>query len=125
MTESAEGPASAMQYVEHEPGAWFLVRRDDRYYLEARYTYSAAVDDSALVALTAAELEAYRAGGHEYLSQLARKIHRSAPYTEGSSYYSRDLYRRGGEAARRYRGEVSAAIADHTWQAEQRRAKRG
>lgn len=113
----------AMQYFDHEPGSWFLVQQGDRLYLDARYSYSAVIDSSALIELDPSEREAYRKGGHTYLGELAYRIHMSAPYQADSPYYARDLYRRGGEPGRDYRSEVSAAIVNHTWLAEQR-AKR-
>lgn len=110
----------AMQYVDHEPGSWFLVRQGDAHYLDARYSSSAFIDDSALVELDRTERAAYRKGGHAYLDELAERIHMSAPYQQESPYYARDLYRRAGEPDRDYRSEVSAAISNHTWLAEQR-----
>lgn len=108
-----------MKYVDHEPATWFLVEEDGILYLDARYSYSAVIDDSALVRLDDAELAAYRAGGHGYLTDLARGIHHSAPYREDSKYHARDLYR--GREGRTWRDAVSAAIAEHTWAAERRR----
>lgn len=108
-----------MRYVDHEPGAWFLVEDAGILYLDARYSYSAIIDDSALVRLDASELRAYEAGGHTYLSELAQGIHHSAPYREESHYHARDLYR--GADGTALRDAVSAAIAHHTWAAEQRR----
>ena len=110
-----------MEYVDHEPGAWFLVADGGRLFLDARYSYSALIDDSALVRLGESEVAAYRAGGREYLSDLARGIHHSAPYREDSAYFARDLYRGTDGAA--LRAAVGEAIADHTWAAEQRRAR--
>lgn len=109
----------AMRHVDHEPGAWFLVERQGALYLDARYSYSAIIDDSALIRLDESELEAYRARGRGYLSALARRIHDSAPYTQDSPYHRRDLFR--GPDGRRYRDAVTAAIVDHTWIARQRR----
>lgn len=107
-----------MQYVDHRRGAWFLVRHRDDLYLDARYSYSAMIDDSALIRLDKSEREAYLAAGHDYLSELATRIHNSAPYKKDSSFYKRDLYR--GPAGKKYRSDVSAAIVNHTWLAEQR-----
>ena len=107
-----------MRYVDHEPGAWFLVEDDGILYLDARYSYSALIDDSALIRLDDTELRGYRAGGHEYVTGLARGIHNSAPYREESAYFTRDLYR--GPSGRELRAAVGAAIADHTWAAEHR-----
>ncbi|GAT72540.1 hypothetical protein MHM582_1014 [Microbacterium sp. HM58-2] len=120
---SAERQAAAhaaMQYVDHSPGAWFLVRQGERLYLDARYSYSALIDTSALIELDASERESYRRGGHTYLGELAYRIHMSGPYQEESPYYARDLYRGGGDPGRDYRSEVSAAIVNHTWLAQQR-----
>lgn len=107
-----------MRYLDHEPGAWFLVGDGEQLYLDARYSYSAIIDDSALIHLTESEATSYRAGGHQYLSELATGIHNSAPYREESQYFARNLYR--GAEGREYRDRVGRAIADHTWAAEQR-----
>lgn len=107
-----------MQYVDHEPGAWFLVEQAGTFYLDARYSYSAVIDDSALIQLDESEVAAYRAGGHEHLSRLARRIHNSAPYRDESAYFARNLYR--GDDGHRYRDEVAVAIAQHTWAAQHR-----
>ncbi|GAB3076645.1 hypothetical protein [Nocardioides zeae] len=109
----------AMRYVDHEPGAWFLVEERGALFLDARYVVSTMADDSALVRLDEDELAAYRDEGHDYLSTLARRIHDRGPHREGSEFRDRDLYR--GPEARRLRDEVSAAIRDHTWIASQRR----
>lgn len=104
-----------MRYVDHEPGSWFLVEDDGVLYLDARYSYSALIDDSALIRLDDTELRRYREGGHAYLSELAQGIHHSAPYRMESAYFTRDLYRSAAE--RELRDAVGAAIADHTWAA--------
>lgn len=109
----------AMHYVAHAPGAWFLVEQRGVLYLQARYTYSAVVDDSVLIRLDDAEVDAYLAGGFDYLSELARWIQDSAPYSDSSPYRPRDLYR--GPDAASYRAGVSAAVVNHTWIAGQRR----
>ncbi len=107
-----------MRYVDHEPGAWFLVEDDGILYLDARYSYSALIDDSALIRLDDTELRGYRDGGHDYLSELARGIHHSAPCRMESAYFTRDLYRSAAE--RELRDAVGAAIADYTWAATHR-----
>ena len=104
-----------MRYVDHEPTAWFLVEDEGVFYLDARYTYSALIDDSALIRLDETEVRAYQGGGHDYLSDLARGIHHSAPYRPESAYFARDLYR--GPAGRELREAVGTAIAQHTWAA--------
>lgn len=100
-----------MKVIDHLPAGWFLLEHDSRLYLDARYSYSAVIDDSALVELDQQELAAYREGGHEYISELAEAIHMSAPYREGSPYFSRDLYR--GDQGRHWRAQVAAAVAAH------------
>jgi hypothetical protein len=108
----------AMHYVDHEPGAWFLVERQGTLYLDARYSYSAVIDDSALIRLDDAEAAEYRTGGHDYLSRLAERIHNSGPYRKESPYHARNLYR--GPDGKELREAVSAAIVNHTWLAQQR-----
>jgi len=107
-----------MQYVNHEPGSWFLVRKGEELYLDARYSAGALIDSSALIHLDESELAEYRTHGPAYLSRLTGQIHESAPYQDGSPYYARDLYRRpDGSQPRK---DVSAAIVNHTWIAQQR-----
>ncbi|MFT3861943.1 hypothetical protein [Micropruina sp.] len=101
-----------MRYLDHEPGGWFLLEQDGSRYLDARYSYTALVDDCALIRLSDAELKAYRLGGHDYLSDLATRIHNSAPYLEKSRFFSRDLYR--GPDGPQYRRAVHDALAGHT-----------
>jgi hypothetical protein len=107
-----------MDYLDHEPRAWFLAEEQSILYLDARYSCSGLIDDSALIRLDEAELEAYDAGGHDYLSDLAMRIQDSAPYREESQYFSRDLYR--SDPDKRFEEAVTQAIADHTWSAEHR-----
>ncbi len=108
-----------MHYVDHEPRAWFLVEEQSILYLDARYSYSGLIDNSALIRLDESELEAYHAGGHDYISDLAMRIQDSAPYQEESQYFSRDLYR--SDPDKRFQEAVTGAIANHTWSAEHRR----
>lgn len=110
---------AGMHYVDHEPGSWFLVAQEGVLYLDARYSYSAVIDSSALIRLDDAERERYRAGGHDALSELAMRIHTSAPYLEDSPYFQRDLYR--GADAKQYRDAVARAISNRTWRAERSR----
>ncbi|WP_417508144.1 hypothetical protein [Microbacterium sp.] len=107
----------AMRYVDHEPASWFLVERPDGLYLDARYAINTMVDDSALVLLDESEQQQYRKRGHDYITELARRIERSHPYEETSPFYSRDLYRRPGGRGK-YSAEVRAAIANYTWLAQ-------
>ncbi|SDH88373.1 hypothetical protein [Agrococcus jejuensis] len=112
---------SGLRYVDHEPGMWFLVaQHGDDLLLDARYSYSAVIDDSALIRLDDAERRAYAEGGHDAMTRLAQRIHHSAPYREDSRFHARDLHR--GEDGRAWRDAVGGAIAEHTWAAEQRRA---
>jgi len=109
---------NAMHYVDHEPGAWFLVEQKETLYLDARYVVSSMADDSALIRLDEVELEAYRANGHEYLSRLAGRINQGSPHRDTSEFYPRNLYR--SDDAKSYRAAVSTAIVNHTWLARQR-----
>jgi len=102
---------AAMRVVEEGPGAWFLLERDGELYLDARYSYSAVVDDSALVRLEPAEREAYAARGRAYLDELQEAIHHSAPYQSGSPYHARNLFR--GADGKRLRDEVTSAVWAH------------
>lgn len=110
---------SVVHYVDHEPGGWFLLEEQGVLYLDARYSHSALIDDSALIRLDVAEVEAYRSGGHAYLTDLAARIHASAPYRAESRYFPRDLYR--GPQGAHYREAVAGAVAGRTWADEQRR----
>ncbi|HXH36858.1 MAG TPA: hypothetical protein VNJ54_20950 [Plantibacter sp.] len=110
---------AGMHYVDHEPESWFLVEQEGVLYLEARYSYSAIVDSSALIRLDDAERERYRTDGHNALSDLATQIHNSAPYREESAYFQRNLYR--GSDAKQYRDAVARAISNRTWLAERSR----
>ncbi|QIK72801.1 hypothetical protein G7070_11610 [Propioniciclava coleopterorum] len=64
----ARREASGVRYVDHEPGRWFLVEQEGALFLDARYTSSAAIDDSVLIRLDAAEMAGHRDGGHAYLT---------------------------------------------------------
>ncbi|NYJ03548.1 hypothetical protein HNR19_004246 [Nocardioides thalensis] len=100
-----------MKVIDELSGGWFLLEEDGRLYLDARYSYSAVIDDSALVELDPEEVAAYRAGGRDHISELATAIHMSAPYRGDSPYFSRDLYR--GDQGRQWRSAVAAAVAAH------------
>lgn len=115
----ADSLGAAMHYVDHQPGGWFLLQQDGALFLDARYSCSALIDDSALIRLDDTESEAYRLGGRDYLSDLAARIHNSAPYAQTSRFFARDLYR--GPDGAQYRRAVVDAVADHTWIAERRR----
>ncbi|MBZ2196564.1 hypothetical protein [Occultella gossypii] len=109
----------AMHYVDHEPGAWFLVEQQGTFYLDARYTINSIADDSALIRLAGSELVAYQDGGHDYLSDLAGRIQNNGPHRQGSPFSPRDLFR--GPDSKKYRTAVTAAVVNYTWLARQRR----
>ena len=111
----------AMHYVDHEPGAWFLVEQRGVLHLQARYVITSMTDDSALICLDDSEVEGYRAGGRAFLSELADRIQNSAPHKEESRYYPRNLYR--GPDGKAYREATAAAIINHTWLARQRQGR--
>lgn len=100
-----------MEYVDHKDGGWFLLEADGALYLDARYSHGVVIDDSALIQLDERETAGYSAGGKDYLSDLARRIHHSAPYSETSPFYAPDLYR--GSDGQQYRAQVMAAIRAH------------
>ncbi|SDD77533.1 hypothetical protein SAMN05216270_107173 [Glycomyces harbinensis] len=109
----------AMRYVDHEPGAWFLVEKQGGLFLDARYSYNTMLDDSALIRLDETELKSYRARGRDAISALAKRLADNAPYKEESPFHQRDLFR--GPGGKQYREAVTAAIVNHTWLAQQRR----
>jgi hypothetical protein len=111
----------AMRYVDHEPGSWFLVEQLGDLYLESRYTINSMADDSSLIRLDESEHRRYREGGHDYLTDLARRIDSSSPHVEGSPFHRRNLFRHPGDG-RDYSAEVRAAIANHTWLAGQKQS---
>ncbi|MFT4189431.1 MAG: hypothetical protein QM621_12720 [Aeromicrobium sp.] len=113
--------AAAMRYVDHEPGAWFLVERAGTFFLEVRYVISSMLDDSALIELDEAEAKAYRTEGHEYADRLARRVRDGSPHLDDSPWHARNLLR--GPDAKQLRDEVTAAVVNHTWLAEQRRSR--
>lgn len=109
----------AMHYLDHEPGAWFLLEQHDVLYLQARYVISSMADDSALIRLDDSEREAYRARGRDYISRLAHRIHDGSPHRKESAFRQRDLLQGPDRAS--YRDAVTRAVVNHTWLAEQRR----
>ncbi|MDQ0644776.1 hypothetical protein [Microbacterium murale] len=111
----------AMRYVDHEPGSWFLVAQHDDLYLKSRYTINSMADDSSLIRLDESERRRYREDGHDYLTDLARRISSSSPHRESSPFHLRNLLRHPDDG-RDYSEEVSAAIANHTWLARQKQA---
>jgi hypothetical protein len=98
----------AIVVLDEEPTLWFLLSVDGALHLDARYSYSAIIDDAALLLLDERELAAHRARGHDYLSELAHAVHMSAPYLSRSPYFDRDCYRQDGGAE--LRTAVIAAI---------------
>lgn len=101
-----------LRVIDHGPSAWFLLRDGDELHLDARYSHSGLIDDSALIRLDADEQRSYRDGGHAYISALQQKIHESAPFQKSSPYYRRDLYR--GPERKAWRTAVQDAIG--IWQ---------
>lgn len=97
-----------LRVIDHGPSAWFLLRDGDELYLDARYSHSGLIDDSALIRLDADEQRSYRDGGHAYISRLQDQIHYSAPFQESSPYFRRDQYR--GPDRKALRAAVSDAI---------------
>jgi hypothetical protein len=105
---TGEPAGGSVRIVDSEAGSWFLIEWEGALHLEARYMYSAFIDDAALIHLDDAELAAYERGGHDYLTDLAERVHTSAPYLPTSKFHGRNIYLR--EGMRGLRREVTAAI---------------
>ena len=103
-----------MRVVDCGPQSWYLFDDGENLYLDARYVYSALIDDSVLIRLSDAERAAYMEHGHAYLDRLQEEIHNSGPYVDGTPYSRRDLYRQDGGAARRR--AVGSAVS--AWRAD-------
>lgn len=110
--------AAAPRIVDTEDGAWFLVEWGSALYLDARYSYSALIDDSALIRLDETELAAYERGGHGYLNDLAERVHMSAPYQSTSTFHARNVYLHDGMGW--LRGAITAAVITHRMRREGR-----
>jgi hypothetical protein len=74
-----------MRVIDHGPQAWFLLKEEERYFLDARVSRS-AVDFSVLVELDPQEYREYHVMGKVFLHYLAARIHH---FTD--EYLSRDL----------------------------------
>lgn len=112
--------AHAMRYVDHHTGLWSLVEHESGLYLQSRYWRNQMVDASCLIRLDESEVEGYRAGGHEYLSRLARRIDGDHPWDDESHYGRRNINR--DPHSSQLAQEVDRALVNHTWLAEQRQA---
>ena len=105
---TGESAGDTVRIVDSEAGSWFLIEWEGVLHLEARYMHSAFIDDAALIRLDEAELAAYERGGHDYLTDLAERVHMSGPYLPASPFHARDIYRR--EGTRELRRQVTAAV---------------
>lgn len=111
--------AVPLRVIDWAPGEWFLLETSNgEIVLDARYSYSAIVDDSALLKFDSDELRGWRAEGRAFVTDLAQNVSdqyvtlRSEPQVY-SRWWQRDLYRSDDGA--RWRSEVSDAI--HDWPA--------
>lgn len=78
-----------MHVIDHEPSGWFLVVEDGRLLLDVNVSHS-FVSYNFLMELNHQESAEYASNGHEFISELAKKIQYSAPGMRGStSPYSR------------------------------------
>ncbi len=106
-----------LRVIDHGPSAWFLLQDGDDLHLEARYSYSGLIDDSALITLDADEQRLYRDRGSAFIAELQQEIHESGPFQASSRYFRRDQYR--GPDRRALRAAVSEAIGiwrqDELW----------
>lgn len=62
-----------MQVVEHEPHAWFLLRDGDTLLLDVNCSHG-PVGYAWTMALTAQEVEQFRALGRDFIAQLAERV---------------------------------------------------
>lgn len=105
----SDDDTSGLRCIDHGTDQWYLLtQHGDDLLVAARYTYSAAMDDSVLVRLDDAERRAFAEGGHDAITRLARRIHDSVPFRPPSPYAPRDLQRGAHGAA--WRAAAHAAI---------------
>lgn len=78
-----------MRVLDEEPYGWFLLEEDGHLYLYALCSHS-FVDYLFLMKLDDAELAAFREKGRSYLSDLAYRVHYSAPGVRGTKSPYRD-----------------------------------
>lgn len=81
-----------MRVIDSENWAWFLFEHEGQFYLDVNCNMS-AFGYTYMIQLSDDELAAYKAGGHEYLNQLAHDIHYSVPIAADtrSKYKGRDV----------------------------------
>ncbi|MDP5227796.1 MULTISPECIES: hypothetical protein [Arthrobacter] len=99
----------SLHVIATDPASWYLFWWRDALFLDARYSWSAVLDDSLLVRLDHIQVAAYRAHGARALDELQRAIQDSSPHTAHSPYGSQDLYR-GADGAQ-WRAAVEGAIS--------------
>jgi hypothetical protein len=89
-----------MKVIDSENWAWFLFEHEDHLYLDANCNMS-AFGYTYMIQLNDEERYAYKAGGHEYLNQLAHDIHYSVPIAADtrSKYKGRDVSKMFSEMA--------------------------
>ncbi len=81
-----------MNVIDSEPSGWFLLRDGERLLLDVNCSHS-AVSYEFSMQLNQPEAQAYAAGGHNFISELAEKIQYSGPGVIGnvSPYRERQL----------------------------------
>ena len=67
-----------MKIIDCEPDDWFLYEHKGKLLLEANCNHS-FFGYIYTIELNPIELETYKKGGHEYISNLSHEIHDSAP----------------------------------------------
>jgi hypothetical protein len=89
-----------MRVIDSENWAWFLFEHESHFYLDANCNMS-AFGYTYMIQLNDEERDAYKVGGHEYLSQLAHDIQYSVPIATDShsKYKGRDVSERFSELA--------------------------
>lgn len=96
-----------MKVVEHAHAAWFLLADGEALLLDVNCNHG-AFGYSVLIELDPDERTRWERDGRDYLDELARSVHDSAPAAnEVSPYRARDLTRTRpgevGDAVRRWR----------------------
>jgi hypothetical protein len=96
-----------MRVIDTEDHSWFLFEHEGGLYLDVNCSNS-AIGYSYTIRLSEAEIESYEAGGHAFLSELARDIDYSVPILADTASVYKD---------RRVAYEISelATEAVNTW----------
>lgn len=75
-----------MKVIEHQPGLWFLLSKEEHFYFDV-YCNHSAMGFSRTIPLNKMEIEEYKLKGRIYLSELADDVQ----YFALSKYLARQL----------------------------------